>query len=725
MKTEKTFILTGGLLALLFLIRTGEYLLDYLIGDKDGSFSNPAFVFERSLFYRILVLSVVLLTFYVIRKRYSGHMGKREHLMTLTLMYGVSVVVISLTGNSVLIACVVCVLPFCFFWKWGRYSIPVIVILLFQFLPLDIKLSHIEILVSILYCSWLLYPNRLRLDRGQLFGSPIQPHRFRSSEFTEKSYFTTYQEAALSVFFSLPFFLWLGLRYLSLDFWYDEVNSLKTFIFVPLLRTITDYETTNNHIFFNLMSNIYLKLMGIKDIYALMDNPATIRLLVLLFSGVTLLYVFLIGKRFFNGFVAVATIVILVTTVPFYNFAIQVRGYALSMMLLYMLLYYVWMFEEIGRLRHGILIVCLVSLALYTAPLNLYVVAAIAIFFFIKAIHVLWGKWRKEDVLGIMRFWKKRLWIEHRIFGIVFLITIGVFVGVACYIPVIPSVLNGATDTKRVLRSYGFFKLSILQDLMPLTFKSFVSQRLLLVLVAFVGWIGFWFIPKERKYQRACSKYLLCLSVLLLPFLFSFIRGDMALTRIFVNLAPIFALTVAISLYSACYLFTRLPLEQKKWTMGILLVLAVYCHGTFASALHERDAYLFKHNLLEDRGGVGKAQDIYHNFYQAHFRPLQLVREFVNQNYSPTTPVLVGYDYEFDGMAMTAYLEKFNILYQRISVVEKSVFDEHDRIHVFTAYPNKFRKMFLQTYPEAQCHMVNTEIGFHNIFLCQKSSDSS
>jgi hypothetical protein len=138
---------------------------------------------------------------------------------------------------------------------------------------------------------------------------------------------------------------------------------------------------------------------------------------------------------------------------------------------------------------------------------------------------------------------------------------------------------------------------------------------------------------------------------------------------------------------------------------------------------------MFKEEREEDR----KLQDIYYNYYQAYYHPLRLVREFAQSYYSESIPVFLGFvegfddrDFVegFDERAMPAYLDKFDIPYQFLRYYDKPVFDLYDHIHVIVSYPIRFSRTFSQAYPEAHCTMLNTEVGFHNVYLCQKNAKS-
>ena len=75
----------------------------------------------------------------------------------------------------------------------------------------------------------------------------------------------------------------------STDFWYDEVMSLEEFILVPISKTLTDYPAPNNHIFFNLLMNLWCKLWGINTFAQAANNVFIVRLLPLMFAASTLM----------------------------------------------------------------------------------------------------------------------------------------------------------------------------------------------------------------------------------------------------------------------------------------------------------------------------------------------------------------------------------------------------------------------------------------------------
>ena len=74
-------------------------------------------------------------------------------------------------------------------------------------------------------------------------------------------------------FLSVIPFAVLLCRYVNLDFYYDELYTLIHYVFVPLKKTVAEYHDANNHYLSNIFNNIYLQVLGVKDVYSLMDYP--------------------------------------------------------------------------------------------------------------------------------------------------------------------------------------------------------------------------------------------------------------------------------------------------------------------------------------------------------------------------------------------------------------------------------------------------------------------
>ena len=514
-----------------------------------------------------------------------------------------------------------------------------------------------------------------------------------------------FKEGLLLAAIVCPFLFWLS-RYINLDFWYDEVFTLRNFVFVSIQKTATDYSYPNNHVFFNLINNIYLKSIGVDDLYSLMDGPWRIRLLSLIYTLTTVAYLYLIGIKFFNKSVARFSLIILVSTIPFYNFSLQVRGYGLSMALLCMLLYHLWNFEERLKIFDALLVVLFATLSLYTIPLNLYFLTGIMAVYLSLEI----GTW--ELGLGAKRFDGVVTESEglgplgsfcsrHRHFVIVLLIGMGVVLAFLLYLPVIGQVLHNP-----FIESHGLFHAPILLDMLPQAALYFMSGRYLVVLAFILGCIAYAAYNQEKD-QQIIRKALCCLIILLLPFIFSFIRGDRPWLRVFVNLAPVFALLMAIGIH---FLQSSIPVLRRR---PILVTIAaiLYCNMAFATAIRNIDE-----RIQSDLAMGSQSQDIYYNYYQSHYHPLKLARDiFANDELGPEPwEELVVYYYD---QAMPHYLRKFavGITFDRDNL--ESLLNTHKQVYVVTALPAKFKKMVADKYPGVDCKRLNERLQYHNLFV--------
>jgi len=125
-------------------------------------------------------------------------------------------------------------------------------------------------------------------------------------------------------------FIVLAFRLIKRDFFYDEVWSLVHFILVPIKQTVWEYKNMNNHFFYSLLMNLYMKTVFIipwieldpnftpeKDIlHLLMRHPWVVRLPQFSFSFVTICYLYKIAAEFISTRAAVISSVILITTIP-------------------------------------------------------------------------------------------------------------------------------------------------------------------------------------------------------------------------------------------------------------------------------------------------------------------------------------------------------------------------------------------------------------------------
>ncbi len=483
---------------------------------------------------------------------------------------------------------------------------------------------------------------------------------------------------------SLPFLVSL-LRIINVDFWYDEVVTLKNFVFTSIGTTLSDYHIPNNHLFHNLINNIYLKALGVQNLFALMDSPYKIRLLHFFYTLVAIGFVYLIGLKFFNREIAWFSLMIFVTSIPLYNFALQIRGYILSVMFAVMLVYFIFAYETKptpGKL-FGIGII--VTLLLYTIPLNLYLILAFGIMYLIKFLQ----KHKKEYLYMMVAM------------------VAGTIIAVILYIPV----WKGLVGNKFV-ESQGLFNTEILFEVFPKVIAYFVSGKYLIIALILIGLIvnykgiKFW----KEKFAKLIenSKVLLC--VFILPFIFSFVRGDRAFDRIFFNLLPIFSIGLGVLVYFA---LLHKKLENKK--VYIIPGIIVYSYVVFAMQLGSVDS-MIKEDIVKGR----RTQSLYYYYYLSDYKPRKLLQDF-NTYRDPEVPVIL---YGCDIEAMPAYLDKFGIMYTKKArrLAFESLFGKGDRFYLITIFPIRFSEWFDLKYPELKSERLNNGLQFHNIYLIEKDT---
>ncbi len=520
------------------------------------------------------------------------------------------------------------------------------------------------------------------------------------------------KEIIIATVVTLPFFYLLLSRYINLDFWFDEVYGFKYFVFQGMNTIFTDYHVPTNHIFFNIINRIYFLLIGMPDMYSLMDAPYKIRILMLVYCLLTLICVYFTCRKFFNKYIATISLAVLVTTVPYYNFTLQIRGYGLSIMIICTLIYFVWMFEEKGGYLNALLIVILGSLLLYTIPLNLYVLSSIIVFYFITGtVKVISLGRKRKNVLAAVKFAVDRKQIRQHAnhYVIAFLLMVSIGIAGLFYFPVLTNLFFN-----KYVKSIGMFNFETLCHIMPQTLVWFLSERYILLLIAAVGIIASVFLYRRKQAPAFMEKYIFCAVCLFLPFLLSFIRGDNPYFRVFVNLTPFFALFVSCSLYFILKYF--MPGKQSAAVVAALLVI-IYCNVKFAFAVVHKDDHIIA-CIETDK----KLQNIYYNYYQAGFNPHKIVKKFYHTYYKgKDSAVLVSMH---DEAAITSYLSKYQIEYsitQDCSHLRSIM--QTKKPYVITSLPVRFIKLAQFSCPKYSYKAICQPLQYHNIIEVEEKEN--
>jgi hypothetical protein len=505
----------------------------------------------------------------------------------------------------------------------------------------------------------------------------------------------------------LPFLVWAAVRTLTLDFWYDEIYTLDFFVFVPLRQTLTDYSDPNNHVFYNLLNGLFVRLLGLPDTFAAMDEPHLLRLPPLLHALLTLALVFHTARRYAGlaaGYLAVA---VLATTVPFFNFATQVRGYSLSMLLLSAMVLFLLRFLEQPRWPDAAAITATGALALYTIPSNLYFLLSAGLFCGVRAAVRAVRSPRSQGATTPQPSRNPLRPFANRNLAAVALMAAAVLAAILLYAPMLPQVVSNP-----YVQGTHPLDPDTLVRLTPRMWQYLLSGRFALMLLPVLA-IAAWMRQPGRGVAPGTLRlqWLLCLALLVLPFAASSLRGDRPPDRIFVNLAPIFSLLVAISARIAWDI-----LPARRGFLAAAMASAVpYCYVMFALSLRDMDAH-----LLADIQQVRKSQDSFYAYYQAYYAPHRLTTQLMTRFNAEPGPVYV-YDYG-DKAATYRYLQK-----TRLPCVEVAEPGEIDLAitgvaYVVTAWPQRCRQRILQARPTLHCDLPANETAFQGVLVCRLSA---
>lgn len=479
-----------------------------------------------------------------------------------------------------------------------------------------------------------------------------------------------------------PFLYFTFTRYINLDFWYDELTTFLLYACVPLKKTVTDYSFPNNHVFLNILNNIYLSCIGLHDIRELVLHPWAIRLLMLSYALIFLLFLFLIGRKLHDALTGFLCVAVAATSIPFYNFATQVRGYILSMALLAAGMYFAIDYRQGKKTRSLVLMTLLFALLLYTIPLNLYVLFAIGLYFSFE-----WFRWLPS---------KKAEGKYPRNIAV----ALCGAVGVACllYAPVFKEVLHN-----RFVTSLGLFSLPILTDVTPRMFLFFLSDRYYLLIILAAGLaLAFW----KRAFRPPYMFFFLTLYGV--PFLVSFVRGDNYIYRLYVNLVGVFALLVA----SCCEAVLRLPGLQRYRTPAItLLILGM--SGTFILAVHG-----LERSWATDIATGQRRMDTYSNWHQYFYDVRGIVQLTRQAEKEKDIPVNVMKK-DVDELSMPWYLKRFGVAHAMCAGDDALRFGPDGETLVITGAPDRAAARLAKAYPGLTCRRLNADLRFHNLLDCR------
>ena len=486
-------------------------------------------------------------------------------------------------------------------------------------------------------------------------------------KFNHKSNYLIVFEFAVSLLFLSVFYFRI-----NNDFWNDEIYTLKHFVFTDFYSTITDYHVPNNHIFFNLINSIYLKTIGIESLSDLMDSPYVLRIIPFLYTSFTVIFTYKIGRLLFDRRSALLAVTILISSIPFFNFALQIRGYGLSSLLFIILSYRIFLCLK-GQLSCNLLLNALLScLLIYTVPSNFYTVFCLLFFL---SLHCL---------LQFRDYNSFKSFFTCKEVKLIYSILLGVILCLLFYIPIFSDVFNN----EYVIPGERF-EVAKLIYYSKHFFIGVASNRLFILPFILIG----------LAVEKNIKQHLLYFVVLFVPIFLLFIRGDNVPLRSFIPYLPLIAVFSANLLVKGIQQLKLKPIFE----IMILVLISCYCVLQFAHENKVNESIIIRDIKLQNR-----TQNFYTQYYSNLYQPLKDMRSF-NKIYNRNPLPVIIYGCEVHGIPY--YLSKFDIEINPLNSLD-SLLKRHDEIYIVTNHPNFF--MDDHKYKSLR---INNKLTYHNIII--------
>lgn len=449
----------------------------------------------------------------------------------------------------------------------------------------------------------------------------------------------------------VPMAIWCC-HYINYDLWYDEVYSLEEFALKDFTTTLFYYPAPNNHIFYNLTTQVISRVFGYRDIFSVEANTYVFRGFQLIISLLTAFLSVHILKRFLGYKSSFLLYAILFTTIPYLNFSLQLRGYNMSALFIVMLVYFSWSYISAKNLFSIIMVSISSLLLLYTIPSNLYVLVAFGLLLFCSWLY----------------YYSKKDAVSKGYFGAMVAVILGAALAFLLYLPILEDVMFNKYSNR------GPFGLLYSFHVLRIAVFDFFSNRFFLLLLLLPGL--FVFLKKNSGKERY---YFLFLAVLfVLPFVLSFLHQKAPFPRVFVPLAPIFCMLLAIPV--AKFIDTDLKVYQ---TRILQILVPVYCVLVFFNELVKNDTIISK-NMVDHNI---ESQDLYRNYYLGSFFKQDSTMHYLSKIYDDFPVVKF---HQRDQPSTDMYLRKYKIPFREIDTMTAITKDlkEFGKVYILTSFKN-------------------------------------
>lgn len=337
----------------------------------------------------------------------------------------------------------------------------------------------------------------------------------------------------LAFVFILLLFGYKAMFFLNNDFWQDEIYTLQHFVFVPWKTVWTDYHSTNNHILFSSLVKALTEMAGMHSLMDAVEKPYLVRVVPLFFALLSVVCFYRGMLKHYGSLFALAGISVFCTSIVFVDFAVQIRGYSLSILITVLQLFSFVNFIKNGNKRRYVIILFLLNgLNLLCLPTNIYLSLTILFFCFILIL--------KPDAAVL--FFNKKL--QRRMPLLAALAVIASSAAVMIYY----RWLLQMQPENPLISSFNMISLKNAVQALAV-FYHFTDYRFYVFILLLL-----WLISFFRSGNFSFSKLFLPAFMFFIPFLFFFLHGAIIIQRTFLPLLPFFAMIVAAAVTELLFL---------------------------------------------------------------------------------------------------------------------------------------------------------------------------
>jgi hypothetical protein len=512
----------------------------------------------------------------------------------------------------------------------------------------------------------------------------------------------------LSIILSaLPFLYLVVTKRLGLDFWLDEVISIRRHIVTNLTSALFWYPVPNNHVFTNAISGMYLKVIDAKDLLSVLQDPAMLRSFYLAFGIGTFIICTWTAYRFAGRIAAIVMVVLFTTTLAYLNFVVQVRGYSPSIFFAACLLHAALSYRRDGQRSWALALLVFSALLLYSIPSNLYFLLALFSIFLLPGIY---QSLRREKQANVSLSAN-----DFRIFNRPLTLSLGLALGcglaVLFYLPILDKVLEN-----RYVATLGAFRGSAFPGLLLESLKVFISGRTWLFASAAIGLLVL--LIDKKSPGRAERLMIVCFlsAIIILPFLLSALRGDEPFVRSFFVLLPAFFLLAGFGIQT---LSERLPdacCQGKAGMIIAMLAIIGYANFVFLSAYIQASADVAATLAKEDVVQVEFLDNrMSASVFLDHYDLRQVIEQFLLQA-DNTFPVLIDRANTRYVFTLSVYFEAYGIDYEEF---EDPADLTHSEAYIFLSYPGKANSEWLRFFPNLACENISASLTIYQVMHCR------